>query len=102
LVVVAVRSRDVDDVDIGVLYKFLVGSICLRALRSANLLEEVLGALCRGRRGGGNDFVLDVVNTSGLWVRPEVAGKAFSDTACGEDAPFELELGHCGIFVYWM
>ena len=100
LVVVAVRGRNVDDIDIGVLYKLLVGSICLCALRSANLLEEVLGALCRRRRSGSDDLVLDLVDASGLWVRPEVAGKAFSDATCGEDTPFELEFGHCGICVH--
>jgi len=100
LVVVAVRGRNVDDIDIGVLYKLLVGSICLCALRSANLLEEVLGALCRRRRSGSDDLVLDIVDASGLWVRPEVAGKAFSDAACGKDTPFELKFGHCGICVY--
>jgi hypothetical protein len=48
LVVVAVRGRNVDDIDIGVLHKLFVGSVRLRALRSANFLEEILGALCRG------------------------------------------------------
>jgi len=99
LVVVAVRGCNVDDIDIGVLHELLVGSICLRALGSTNLLQEVLRALRRRGRSGSDDFVLDIVDTSGLWVRPEVAGKAFSDAACGKDAPFELELGHCGIWV---
>lgn len=47
LVMMAVRGCNVNDVNIGILDEFLVGSVCLCALRSANFLEEVLSALCR-------------------------------------------------------
>lgn len=43
--------------------------------------------------------MFNVLHTSGLRVGPEITGKALSNATRGEDAPFEFEFGHCGIFV---
>ena len=83
LEVVAVGSGDVDDVDVRVVHKLLVGAIGLGRARDAELVDELGGAVLGAGGGDSGDLVADIVDVTGGGVVEEVLDKGccLSDTA---------------------
>ena len=76
LVMVAVRRGDVDDVHVRVGNEFFVASIRLCRLGRIDLPQKLFRSVGRGRGGGSNDNVLNVLDAAGFWVDGQVSSKA--------------------------
>ena len=83
LVMVRVRSGDIDDVDVRIRNELLVRAISLCTAGRADVLEELLGTVGAGGRGGGNDRVNDVGYAPGLGIDQKILGESLSDTTGG-------------------
>jgi hypothetical protein len=84
LVVVGVRRCDIYNVDVGIFDELFIGTVCLGVCRRTGLLEEVLSARFRRRRGGGYDCVLDRVNSTGGWVDKQVLGTVITESVTAQ------------------
>nr|POE89848.1 hypothetical protein CFP56_20317 [Quercus suber] len=83
LVVVRVRGRDVDDVDVGVLDELFIAAVGFGGVRSSHFLQECSGPIAGGGGCGGDDRVFDVFDVAGFRVGPEVASKGLGNATGG-------------------
>lgn len=72
LKVVAVRSGDVNDVNVGVVDELGVGAVCLGCGRAIDFLDEAGCAVGRARRGNCYNLVTDVVDITDSRVAEKV------------------------------
>lgn len=76
LEMVAVRGRNVDDVDVGVGHELRVRAVGFGTGRAVDLLDEAGGPVGRAGRGDGHDLVLDIGVLAGSRVGQEVLAES--------------------------
>lgn len=97
LEVVAVRRRDVDDVDVGVRHELGVGTVGRRVRGAVDGLDEVGGTRHAREGRDGRDLVGYVVDVADGGVREEVLAEAWGKSVLAG----VRGVGGCGGSVLW-
>jgi hypothetical protein len=82
-----VGCSDVDNIDIGVLHKFLVRTVGFGGGRGANIFEELFGAGFARRTGCCDNRVDDGINLAGFGIDEKIFCERLSNAAGGKNAP---------------